>query len=218
MASFQPELYAFYDGQCMPVRVSDYTKDVAGSASIDYYYNRETKIISKTVDITHIPRTLNIEGGSIYHGDICLYDLTDFFDTTRYAGSQDIPHLDQWIGLWELENGIYLDPTKNFQIHIDFLGAGKEVFDLWGENRARWGELTSNVPRFHRQIFRVLNQPCSCPPPSCTELSLSPAIGASPAATSEVVDLSGAIIENNTSALQEEQGEKEEEEEEEEVL
>lgn len=170
-ASFQPELYALYEGQCMPVPVNDYTKDVAGTASVDFYYNRETKIISKTVEFNHIPRTLNIEGASIYHGDICLYDLTDFFDTTRYAGSQDIPSLDQWIGLWELENGIYLDPKKEFQIHIEFLGDGKEVFNLWRDNQTRWNQLTSNVPRLHRQVFRALTplspspSPCSCPFP-----------------------------------------------------
>jgi hypothetical protein len=145
--------------------MNDFAKDVAGAGTIEYYYNRDEKIISKTTDVKHIPRTLNIEGASIYHGDICLYDLTDFFDTTRYAGSQDIPSLSQWLGIWELENGIYLDRDTDFEVHVDFLGAGSEIFTPWARtSRDRWGELTSNVPRLHRQpIFRALTAPsCSC--------------------------------------------------------
>lgn len=166
-ASFTPEVYAFYSVSSVPVRYTDYSKDVAGSSNIDFYYNRDTKTISKSLDSSHLPRTLNIEGASLYHGDICLYDLTDFFDTTRYAGTADVPSLDQWVGIWQLENGIYLDRNKDFQLHIEFLGVAKaETFSLWSvENVARWNQLTSSTPRLHRQVFRALNGPdCSCAP------------------------------------------------------
>jgi hypothetical protein len=163
-ASFTPEIYVLYTGSSIPVRSADYNKDVAGASNIDFYYNRETKVISKTLESSHLPRTLNIEGASIYHGDICLYDLTDFFDTTRFAGGQDVPTLDQWVGIWELENGIYLDRNKEFQLQIDFLGAGHEEFTLWVKHREeRWRELISNAPRLHRQTMRALALPdCSC--------------------------------------------------------
>lgn len=164
-ASFVPEVYVFYSGSSVPVRLSDYNKDAAGTCNIDFYYNRECKTISKSLESSHIPRTLNIEGASLYHGDICLYDLTDFFDTTRYAGAHDLPTLDQWVGIWELENGIYLDRKKDFQLHIEFLGTEKsEEFSLWSiQNVHRWNELMSSAPRLHRQVFRALTAPsCSC--------------------------------------------------------
>jgi hypothetical protein len=170
-ASFTPEVYAFYSGSSVPVRYTDYSKDVAGTSNVDFYYNRDTKTISKSFESSHLPRTLNIEGASLYHGDICLYDLTDFFDTTRYAGTADVPSLDQWVGIWQLENGIYLDRNKDFQLHIEFLGVAKsEVFSLWSvENVARWNQLTSSTPRLHRQVFRALNGPdCSCVPRAAT--------------------------------------------------
>ena len=163
-ASFKPDMYAFFSGSSVPVRVTDYKNDVAGTSTVEFYYNRELKTITKTADVSYIPRTLNIEGASIYHGDICLYDLTDFFDSTRYAGVNDVPTLDQWVGVWQLENGIYLDRSKGFQIHIDFLGAGSEVFELWSGNNTRWVQLTSNTPRLHSQVVRALTAPdCSCP-------------------------------------------------------
>jgi hypothetical protein len=163
-ASFTPEVYVLYSGSSTPVRSSDYKKDVAGASNIDFYYNRETKIISKSLESSHLPRTLNIEGASIYHGDICLYDLTDFFDTTRFAGTYDVPKPEQWVGIWELENGIYLDRNKEFQLHIDFLGAGHEEFTLWvRRSHDRWKELISNAPRLHRQTMKALTSPdCSC--------------------------------------------------------
>jgi hypothetical protein len=161
--SFKPTIYCLYKGSFIPVRLNDYSKDVVGAGTVEYYYNRDAKVISKTLDVTHIPRTLNIEGASVYHGDICLYDLTDFFDTTRYAGSNDVPSLSQWLGIWELENGIYLDRNTDFEIHVDFLGAGSEIFTPWVRtSRDRWGELTSSAPRLHRQVFRALNTNCSC--------------------------------------------------------
>lgn len=188
--SFQPDLYCIYSGSTVPVRACDYSKDVAGSGAIEYFYNRDEKIISRKAEVTHIPRTLNLEGARIFHGDICLYDLTAFFDTTRYAGNHDIPSLVQWIGIWELENGIYLDRKTAFHVQVDFLGAGKESFLLWDSVSTRWNELTATGPRLHRQVFsNVARMPCSCgprntvcmPEGSCCE-------------SNTTTDLSGAVV------------------------
>lgn len=171
LASLQPDLYVFFKGAKVPVRMTDYTRDVAGAGAIDYYYNRDLKVLSKTSEVTFIPRTLNIESARIMHGDICLYDLTDFFDTTRYAGGQDVPTLNQWIGIWELENGIYLDTGIDFEVEIEFLGGSGEVLPLWRDNEERWNRLTAtNSTRLHRQLAPALfTAPCSCPP--ATDLS-----------------------------------------------
>lgn len=229
-ASFHPEVYVLYRGGSVPVRASDYSKDVAGTSNVDFYYNRETKTISKTLDSSHLPRTLNIEGASIYHGDICLYDLTDFFDTTRYAGNQDVPSLEQWVGVWELENGIYLDREKDFKLHVEFLGAGREEFTLWVKRREdRWKELTSTVPRLHRQVPRALMVPdCSCTTAPTQSLDTSsPAPCEAPAPVSrtmtwdettatwrELTDLSGSVVDlsgNTVTAMLEEADERKEE-------
>ena len=211
-ASFHPEIYVLYRGGSVPVRVADYNKDAAGTSNVDFYYNRETKTISKTVTTSHLPRTLNIEGASIYHGNICLYDLTDFFDTTRFAGNQDVPSLEQWVGIWELENSIYLDREKEFQLHVEFLGAGREEFTLWVKRREdRWKEFTSTAPRLHRQTVHTLLGPdCSCsskttePVTATTEESApcgTPAVGTrtmtwdeTTATWREVTDLSGNLV------------------------
>lgn len=221
-ASFHPEVYVFYKGGSVPVRASDYNKDVAGVSNIDFYYNRETKTLSKTIETSHIPRTLNIEGASIYHGDICLYDLTDFFDTTRFAGNQEVPSLEQWVGIWELENGIFLDREKEFQLRVEFLGAGSEQFTLWRVGRGDlWKELASSVPRLHRQTARALMGPdCSCAstasqPVHTTSQETAPCEAPAPrsmtwdentATWREVTDLSGNLVDlsgNTTTAIEE---------------
>jgi len=224
-ASFNPEIYVLYRGGSVPVRASDYSKDVAGTSNVDFYYNRETKTLSKTVETSHIPRTLNIEGASIYHGDVCLYDLTDFFDSTRFAGNQEVPSLEQWVGVWELENSIYLDREKDFQLHVEFLGAGREEFSLWGlrggRGGDRWKELTSTVPRLHRQTARALMGPdCSCAstatqPIDTTSEETAPCEAPAPrtmtwdentATWREVTDLSGSLVDlsgNTTTGIEE---------------
>lgn len=183
--SFYPEIYCLYTGSSVPVRLDDYKKDVAGVASIDFYYNRDQRLLCKSLDANTIPRTLNIEGASIYHGDICLYDLTDFFDTTYYSGGSVVPSLDQWVGIWELENGIYLDRNKDFQIQVEFLGESREIFQLWRGSRTRWNELTSNGPRLHRQALRPTFSNCSCVPQSNTCCST---------VENTVTDLSGSSV------------------------
>ncbi len=162
--SFVPEMYCLYKDSDVPVRLMDYSHDVAGSGPVDFYYNRDEKILSRAPQVAHIPRTLNVETASLFHGDVCLYDLTDFFDTTRYSGNQDIPNLRQWLGVWQLENGIYLDRATEFDVSITFLGSEPKRFSLWNDSTAGWNELTSNVPRLHRQpVFRALTSPkCSC--------------------------------------------------------
>jgi hypothetical protein len=195
--SFLPEVYCLYSGSSVPVRIQDYRKDVAGTGSVDFYYNRDTKVISKTLNTNQLPRTLNIEGASIYHGDICLYDLTDFFDTTRFAGAQYLPTLDQWVGIWELENGIYLDRKKNFQIRVEFLGETSETFQLWDSTQTRWSQLTSNIPRLHHQGLRPALTNCSCAPASVSRITpeeLPSLTVTTDLSGNRVVDLSGAQV------------------------
>lgn len=215
--SFKDDIYALYKGASIPVRIVDFGKDVAGVADIDFYYNRETKIISNTLAGNHLPRTLNIEGASIYHGDMCLYDLTDFFDTTRYAGSERIPNLDQWVGIWELENRIYLDRNKEFELHVQFLGASNETFSLWVKTREdRWAELTSSSPRLHRQVFPKSS--CSCAPTtdSSRNTVCMPSCEAVNPESAPTVDLSGNVLTdlsgNRVDEEQEEQGQEKQEE------
>lgn len=208
--SFQPETYVFYKGSSTPVRLNDYAKDVAGCGTVDYYYIRDTHTLSKNLTAVHLPRTLNIELASIYHGDICLYDLTDFFDSTFYSGGQDIPSLYQWVGVWQLENGIYLDRSKEFQIEITLLGGSKQTFGLWDTDQSRWNALTSSAPRLHRQVFRALNTDCSCSsnavctPARCEEAKCEAKCEEE---CNPVMDLSGSVVDlsGNTAPVVEEE-------------
>lgn len=162
--SFSPDIYCIFSGSSIPVRYTNYTHDVAGAAEIEYYYNRETKVISKQQEVVHIPRLLDIESARLFHGNICLYDLTDFFDSTRFAGSGEVPSLPIWISLWELENGIFLDRTTEFTIHLEFLGGGTIEITLWGGDMTAWNTRVSRLPRLNRDtLVRALLAPaCSC--------------------------------------------------------
>lgn len=198
--SFQKDLYCFYAGSDVPVRVNDYAKDVAGASTVEFYYDRDSKVLTKTRETVHIPRLLDVESARLYHGDILLYDLTDFFDSTRFAGSVEVPSLNRWIATWELEAGIFLDRTKEFTVEIEFLGGGVEKFSLWNGPTARWNERVSRVPRLHRQSFQppaVFSSTCSCPPtaPSTGVSNAAPEpLSASDLSGNAVQDLSGNLV------------------------
>ena len=101
--------------------------------------------------------TLFFESLAVYHRDICLYDLTDFFNDTKFYGSTPAP-LDTWVAVWCLERGIYLDRKKSFSVRgKQFLETETRTFSLWStdeEEKAEWARLCQPTGVFHHQMIR----------------------------------------------------------------
>ena len=74
------ENYVFFEGSNTPVYEQNYENRKPGSSKVVCIYNKDSNTI--VIDSTRPARTLSFVTAELYHGHICLYDLTSFFDTT----------------------------------------------------------------------------------------------------------------------------------------
>jgi len=105
--SAREENYVFFEGSTAPVYEHNYENRKPGSSKVLCTYNKDTNTL--ILDATRPSRTLEFSTAQLYHGDICLYDLTSFFDTTLWKGDRFPPSLSMWMGVWSLVNSTYLD-------------------------------------------------------------------------------------------------------------
>jgi hypothetical protein len=157
--SFSPNVYLFFEGSSVPVAARDYRQSAAGTPNIAAYYDRDTQSIHTDTTSTNF-HTLLFESANIYHRDINLYDLTDFFNETRFYGTVPAT-LDTWVAAWCLERGIYLDRKKSFTLRGKlFLEGEVKTFSLWStdaDEKAEWAKLCNPPGVFHHQTIRQID-------------------------------------------------------------
>ena len=153
--SFKDDTYMFMNGSFAPVPTRNYNLRKTGSSVPVAFYNRETKTLSKLYSSTNANNhTLDIYTAQLFHGEMMIYDLTDFFETTLFADQDNIPDLSIWLGAWSLENEIYLDPSVNYVVKFQTLENTTNEFNVWSKSSAdleRWQKMNQTVPRLHRQ-------------------------------------------------------------------
>lgn len=172
MDSFKDDIYMFMNGSFAPVQSRNYSLNKTGSSVPIAFYNRETKTLSRAYPGTTMNNhTLDIYTAQLFHGDMMIYDLTDFFETTFFAEQDNIPELSVWLGAWSLENRIYLDPNVNYIIKFTTLENQNNEFSIWTKDEndsQRWQQMNQAVPRLHRQsrsaAAPVTEQPEPAPP------------------------------------------------------
>ena len=157
--SFSPNVYLFFEGSSVPVAARDYRQSAAGTPNIAAYYDRDTQSIHTDTTSTNF-HTLLFESANIYHRDINLYDLTDFFNETRFYGTVPAT-LDTWVAAWCLERGIYPDRKKSFTLRGKlFLEDEVKTFSLWStdaDEKAEWAKLCNPPGVFHHQTIRRID-------------------------------------------------------------
>jgi hypothetical protein len=145
------ENYVFFQGSNTPVYEQNYENRKPGSSKIVCIYNKDSKTI--IIDSSRPARTLSFVNAELYHGHICLYNLTSFFDTTYWKGDQYAPSLGVWMGVWSLVNGIYLDTNMEFILRVSTPEGEELEFDIWSdtfEEKQRWNSLNEVTVRLQR--------------------------------------------------------------------
>lgn len=154
--SFSPNVYIFFEGSSVPVAARDYKQTAAGTPVVAAYYDRDTQAIHTDLTSTN-PHTVLFDSVNIYHRDINLYDLTDFFNDTKFYGNNPAS-LDTWVAAWCLETGIYLDRKKSFTLRCkQFLEDDVKTFSLWStddEEKQEWARICRPPGVFHHQNIR----------------------------------------------------------------
>ena len=169
------ENYVFFEGSNTPVYEQNYENRKPGSSKVVCIYNKDSNTI--VIDSTRPARTLSFVTAELYHGHICLYDLTSFFDTTDWKGEQYAPNLAVWMGVWSLVNGIHLDTNMQFILRVSTPEGEEQEFDIWSDSfmeKQRWESLNEVTVRLQR-----LPAPTAVPVPA--EEPLSPVIPQPPA-------------------------------------
>jgi len=145
------ENYVFFQGSNTPVYEQNYENRKPGSSKVVCIYNKDTNTI--IIDSTRPARTLSFVTAELYHGHICLYNLTSFFDTTYWKGEQYAPSLGVWMGVWSLVNGIYLDTNMEFVLRVSTPEGEEQEFDIWSDSfseKQRWDSLNEVTVRLQR--------------------------------------------------------------------
>jgi len=162
--SFFHENYLFFENSMMPVYEINHQGEKPGSSKSVCVYNRDTNIL--TVDSSKPARLLEFESAELYHGDICLYNLTNFFSTTQWKGDQYPPNLLYWIGVWSLLNNVYLDHRTLFTLRITTIDGMNHSFEIWSIDEASvnaWRELTRVKIQMTRHVVPRLLAPAPAP-------------------------------------------------------
>ena len=162
--SFFHENYLFFENSMMPVYEINHQGEKPGSSKSVCVYNRDTNIL--TVDSSKPARLLEFESAELYHGDICLYNLTNFFSTTQWKGDQYPPNLLYWIGVWSLLNNVYLDHRTLFTLRITTIDGMNHSFEIWSIDEASvnaWRELTRVKIQMTRHVVPRLLAPTPAP-------------------------------------------------------
>lgn len=154
--SFSPNVYVFFEGSSIPVAARDYKETGVGTPAIAAYYDRDSQSLHTDTTSTNF-HSLFFESVSLSHRDICLYDLTDFFNDTKFYGTTPAS-LDTWVAAWCLNTGIYLDRKKSFTLRgKQFLENESRTFTLWStdeEEKAEWARICRPPGLFHHQNIR----------------------------------------------------------------
>ena len=149
--SAREENYVFFEGSTAPVYEHNYENRKPGSSKVLCTYNKDTNTL--ILDATRPSRTLEFSTAELYHGDICLYDLTSFFDTTLWKGDRFPPSLSMWMGVWSLVNSTYLDTSMEFRLHITTMDGRSTELDIWSTDQRSlilWENLNEVKVRLQR--------------------------------------------------------------------
>lgn len=149
--SAREENYVFFEGSTAPVYERNYENRNPGSSKVLCTYNKDTNTL--ILDATRPSRTLEFSTAQLYHGDICLYDLTSFFDTTLWKGDRFPPSLSMWMGAWSLVNSTYLDTSMEFRLHITTMDGTYVDLDIWSTDQRSlilWENLNEVKVRLQR--------------------------------------------------------------------
>jgi hypothetical protein len=112
------EEYAFHQGSNTAFSLYKLKTDSAASASVEWIYNPERK------HFKHVDSSLTDEyvyfpylSAQIYHGNLRLYDISEFVSQLKWRGSSQRPSPKHILSAWSLQTGVVLDANLSLSLH-----------------------------------------------------------------------------------------------------
>jgi hypothetical protein len=111
LRSLQVQHYVFFEHSNYPYRLQDYTLTGPGVAQVEWYYNADTKLFlsSALYNTTSEYTSHHLEWltGQIRYNNLVLYDISDFLQQVKWAGSTK-PSAARVMAAWSLYSGVVL--------------------------------------------------------------------------------------------------------------
>lgn len=117
--SLQTQMYVFFKGSHYPYRMQDYTITGPGIAPVEWYYNADTKVFTSNLlyNTSTEYETHHFEWltGQIKYNDLVLYDISDFLQQIRWAGTTR-PSIAYVLAAWSLDSGKVLNSVDGLTL------------------------------------------------------------------------------------------------------
>lgn len=119
LRSLQAQQYVFFERSNYPYRVQDYSLTGPGIAQVEWYYDADTKLFvssalyNTTTDYTK--HHLEWLCGQIRYNNLVLYDISDFLQQVKWAGSTR-PSAARVMAAWSLSSGIVLSGMEGITL------------------------------------------------------------------------------------------------------
>lgn len=120
--AIQPDTYIFFAGETHPYRLSDVRMEGPGIAPIAWHYNARSHVFvsgalfdnSQEIHTFHLP----FLACDIKYNDLTLYDISDFVERIRWAGTQGQTHPNprHILAAWTLESGVVLQHSESLKL------------------------------------------------------------------------------------------------------
>jgi hypothetical protein len=154
LESFKPETYCFFNNQYVAVRANEYNLSDATSPRVAYYFEKDSGFYKNGSEFS--TSRLNILSAYLYHHNLRVADLSEFFYTTTYESSERIPQLGYWMAAWQLKQKVFLDVSKHFTLHIMTVLGQRVILDYdpnSEECQQAWAALNSNIRHMNQRTF-----------------------------------------------------------------
>jgi hypothetical protein len=162
--SLQQETYYFFAGQDVPVRAADYTTRAPGTAAVTAVYNRDTNTLAMDGAEDEPVRNFQFMEAGLYHGSVCLHDLSEFFENLKWQNEDCAPPLRLCMGVWGLHSKMFLDRNVEFMVRIVDSYDDVTELNLFNDEET-WKDLTRN-PMSFRELGLIRNiVPLGAPQP-----------------------------------------------------
>lgn len=110
--TFHEDVYVFFKNSSYPYLLDDIHLDSPGVPEIQWYYNAKTRTfltarLYNTSQDYH-PHHISYLTAEVCYNDLNLYDVSEFFNSIRWAGEGSMPSIYHLISAWSLSSGIVL--------------------------------------------------------------------------------------------------------------
>jgi len=122
--ALMPDTYVFFGTSAQPYRMTDVNTSGPAVAPISWYYDADTRFFLSArmyANATYYRgHHLPFLSAQIKYHDLCLYDISDFLETVKWAGvdGEKHPPIPFILAAWTLRTGIVVQDSEFLRLEV----------------------------------------------------------------------------------------------------